>query len=311
VSRPLLLSVLVTLLVGSMAGVSTASARADAGGYIAFMDEGVPWVVHPDGSDPHPVSGWPQGAIALSARWSPDTTRIVFSWQQLTDDNHYRSDVWVMNADGTGLIQVTNNRGNDRAGGWSPDGESVVFTSDRRDGEHFEVFVRRAVAPLGPTIRLTTTKGLRRNLSDGAPDWSPLGDAIVFTRAHMRNPEVDPRFQIRTVPVSGGTTHVVAHRLGCPRWAPDGSRIAALSMSGDSFFGPIVAMDLDGSEEVALPSSWPELQPTCPVWSPDGTEIAFGSWVEGTFGGLFTIDAGGTADPDPVAGGSTPMDWFA
>jgi TolB protein len=310
VSRPILFSLLVAFLVCSMAGVSTASARVDAGGYIAFMDAGVPWVVHPDGSDPHPVPGWPDGAIALSARWSPDATRIVFSRQQLTDDDLYRSDVWMMNADGTGLTQVTNNRRNDRSGGWSPDGESVVFTSDRRDGVHFEVFVIRAVAPLGPAIRLTATKGLRRNLSDSAPDWSPLGDTIVFTRAHMRNAEVDPRFQVRTVPVSGGTTHVVAHRLGCPRWGPDGSRIAALSMSGDSFFGPIVTMDLDGSDAVALPSSWPELQPTCPVWSPDGTEIAFGEWDAGS-DGLFTIDAGGITDPALVAGGSTPMDWFA
>ena len=40
-------------------------------------------------------------------------------------------DLFVINADGSGLVQLTSDPGGDGKPAWSPDGERIVFTSDR------------------------------------------------------------------------------------------------------------------------------------------------------------------------------------
>ena len=59
------------------------------------------------------------------ARWSPDSKRIAF-----VSDRGGSSQIWIMNADGSGATQVT--RLSTEAGGvlFSPDGKNLVFTSD-------------------------------------------------------------------------------------------------------------------------------------------------------------------------------------
>ena len=58
---------------------------------------------------------------------------------QVDDDN----DVYVMNADGTGRLNLTHHPGTDAFARWSPDGQRIAFAS-RRDGGQFEVFVMDA-----------------------------------------------------------------------------------------------------------------------------------------------------------------------
>ena len=109
------------------------------GGRIAFMggdsaSEYDIWVVDVDGSNlirltdsPGP-DGWPA--------WSPDGTRVAFT--SVRDDCSYSDapdcrttgdvgphhDVWVVNADGTGLERVTLEFGQFVA--WSPDGDALL-----------------------------------------------------------------------------------------------------------------------------------------------------------------------------------------
>ncbi|MEJ2677778.1 MAG: hypothetical protein P8174_01730 [Gemmatimonadota bacterium] len=58
--------------------------------------------------------------------WSPDGSMLAFTSQR--DGNR---EIYVMSADGTGLVNVTNDPGEDWFDGWSPDGSKMLFTSDR------------------------------------------------------------------------------------------------------------------------------------------------------------------------------------
>src|SRR5213592_5176722 len=71
------------------------------------------------------------------ATYSPDGTRIAFM-------NNYDGDfeICVMNADGTGVKQLTKNSSIDAYPSWSPDGSKITFTSNR-DGD-LDIYVMNA-----------------------------------------------------------------------------------------------------------------------------------------------------------------------
>src|SRR5688572_25291040 len=70
--------------------------------------------------------------------WSPDMQKILFQRQRLGTRGKI-SDIYVMNADGSGQRLLTR-RGHDAR--WSPDGEKISFAA-YRDG-NYEIYVMNA-----------------------------------------------------------------------------------------------------------------------------------------------------------------------
>ena len=67
-------------------------------------------------------------ALDQTPVWSPDGERIAF-----VSGGNLNSDIYVMNADGSGITRLThNNDASIRRPAWSPDGERIAFS--RRDG---------------------------------------------------------------------------------------------------------------------------------------------------------------------------------
>jgi Tol biopolymer transport system component len=62
--------------------------------------------------------------------WSPDGTRIAFMGGP---DGPTEYDIWVMNADGSNPVQLTDSPGPDWWPAWSPDGTRIAFASVRDD----------------------------------------------------------------------------------------------------------------------------------------------------------------------------------
>ena len=81
-------------------------------------------------------------------------------------------EIFVMNADGTNLRQLTHNDRYDRYSSWSPDGAQITFTSSR-DGDE-EIFRMNGDG--------TDQRQLTSNCHyASAPSWSPDGTRITFS----------------------------------------------------------------------------------------------------------------------------------
>ena len=102
--------------------------------------------------------------------WSPDNKQIVYASTRTGD-----FELWIMNSDGSGNIQLTNSPDSVEAGPqFSPDGRQILFQSNR-DGD-FEIFIMNRD---GSSVRQLTYNDVR----DVDPTWAHNGLDIVYTSA--------------------------------------------------------------------------------------------------------------------------------
>lgn len=118
------------------------------------------WVMNADGAQPRRLVDARvdnRGARRADFAWSPDSRMIAFS------KCCRESEIFVVNADGSGLLKLTDN-GWDST--WSPDSRAIAFTTGR-DG-NAEIYVMSADGS-GP-------RNVSQNPSaDFGPTWSPRG----------------------------------------------------------------------------------------------------------------------------------------
>jgi Tol biopolymer transport system component len=140
---------------------------APDGSRIAFWANGPNgvWVMNANGSDQHLLTADPCG---YSPDWSPRGDKIAF-----VSCRHANTEIYVMNADGTGQTRLTNNTHEDESPAWSPDGRRIAFTSDRGVAVRWDVYVMDADGT--NETRLTTDPG-----TDSNPAWSPDQSKIAF-----------------------------------------------------------------------------------------------------------------------------------
>ena len=89
---------------------------------------------------------------------------------------HVTREIYLMNADGSDQVRLTDNPAEDFLAAWSPDGTRIAFTS-RRD-ENAEIYVMDADG--SNLTRLTNNSD-----DDIRPAWSPDGELIAFTSGGM------------------------------------------------------------------------------------------------------------------------------
>ena len=95
-----------------------------------------------------------------SPAWSPDGKYIAY----VAEKKGESLEIYVMNADGSNQIRITNSPGRDFAPAWSPDGNRLLFVTDR-DGNR-EIYMMNMDG--SNPINLTNSPE-----DDSFPDWSP------------------------------------------------------------------------------------------------------------------------------------------
>lgn len=225
-------------------------------------------------------------------------------------------EIYVVNADGTGLRRLTQHPAVDRDPAWSPDGQYIAFVSYRGgkngiyvvrvdgtglrfvtrtgatdslpawspDGRHI-AFIAGDRWLLGETvIYVMRADGTgRRRLTppgrfDGAPVWSPDGRWLAF------GSDGGPDQGLYVMRPDGtGRRRLSALTAHSIVWSPTGLRIAFVHIR------TIYSVNFDGTRQTSHSKGQTDGDPT---WSPDGRWLAFESYRSGN-NDIYLVDAGG------------------
>ena len=179
-------------------------------------------------------------------------------------------EIYTMYADGSNVINLTNNPANDTSPAWSPDGTRLAFISDRLGRP--QIFVMNADG--SNVVQLTDipdTAGWWDPL-----DWSPNGQWLVASRIPSKMAWVDKgQVNLYLINADGsGATQITTNEVGNdydPLWSPDGEIIAFTRFT----YGPtkIYSVNPDGTNLAILASSAGNDSPF--VWAPDGARLIY------------------------------------
>ena len=108
------------------------------------------------------------GGSNISPAVSPDGSKVAMI---LSKDGW--TDLYVCNADGTGLKRLTKSPQDESSPCWSPDGRWICYASKDRE--------RRALSKISPAGASRSASRPAGMPSPTEPDWSPDGKWIAFT----------------------------------------------------------------------------------------------------------------------------------
>lgn len=205
---------------------------------------------------------------------APTRAKIVF-----TSTRDGNGEIYMMNADGSGEVRLTDHPGDDFDPIWSPTGEHIAFVSEREHQGLYDIYLMDADG-----------QNVRRAFNDveyrTAPTWSPDGENIAY---HTYSPV--PDWAVYFDRLGGGKAERLSEAAmrhgGFPAWSPDGTEIAFT----DVVAGPPVRIaplavripmemhiwiiNLQTREKERLLPRIRSGDTYYPVWSPDGTKLAF------------------------------------
>jgi TolB protein len=239
-------------------------------------------------------------------------------------DRDGTKEIYLMDADGGRQRAVTANRSINNFPGWSPNGDSIVFTSYRHRNQP-NLFVttrgrsspqrllkgfdpdlsqyRGVFDPTGNRLAVVTSDGgpseiylvrpnarkihriTKNRTVDISPAWSPNGERIAFVSDRTGSP------QIYVMDSDGGNARRLSYNgtyNTAPAWSPDGKWIAYETRVGGQF--DIWLIDPEGAVNVPLISH--PRSDEAPAWAPNSRKLAFSSTRRGR-ADIYVVDVGG------------------
>lgn len=209
-------------------------------------------------------------------QWSPDGKRIVFSSGKDNKLDGY--EIYVINADGSGLKQLTNNSlcnsvfcilyNEDPQ--WSPDGKRIAFVTYENPlwPSPRKIYVMNDD---GSHIKILSEKGS----DEGNLRWSPDGDSIIFRKYGRYNIVNSDGSNLEELIVKEKKMKKKRCYL-----SPDLKKVAVIEKRGILFctYPEVWVMNIDGSDRRRI-FYRPKSIIAYANWSPDGKKIAILSYL--------------------------------
>jgi serine/threonine-protein kinase len=226
----------------------------------------------------------------VSPSWSPDGGHIVFSSNRPDPGSSF--DLYLMNSDGSNVVQLTDDPGNEFDPAWSPGGTLIAFHAESTaDPDESFSSSLSLIDPDGSGRVDLVTRG---DQDVGRPSWSPDGTRIAFRILHDVTTSNSP-MTIYVVNADGtgllelATTSDVVDTA--PVWTPDGRRIVFWGDDGEGR-GTLLSIRPDGSGLQPFALEFPDTDFLVPSWSPDGRWMALaGTWY--AVSPLYLVDVDG------------------
>jgi len=210
--------------------------------------------------------------------WSPDGGKIVFVGQVRNAAGLSDMEIFVINADGSDLRQLTDSStfhvetGHAETGeaghshhtgwnsvpAWSPDGSKILFSSNR-DGNP----VTPILYTMNPDGSGQQKFGLFTDVDGSDPDWSAANNRIVLARGTAAKRDIwvmDGGSPFPLLTAKKLTDNIDNNHN--PKWSPDGRQIAFVSDTHGS--DDVFIMNADGSNVRRL--TYDESVDDFPAW---------------------------------------------
>ena len=190
-------------------------------------------------------------ASALVARRQAHRVQVVASGN---------FDVYVMDADGRNVTRITDHPANDHDPMWMPDGQSLIFSSERDSrSDLYRVWLgdRRVDRLTHHFVGLAMM-----------PNVSPDGKLVAFAAQTLQRLQFW-EFQVHVLDLATGKTRALDNSGGAcwPTWSPDGRSLANVLLATEPSTLQIRGADGSGARALAGdPKRWHYY----PDWSTDG-----------------------------------------
>ena len=206
----------------------------------------------------------PPGTVAYDPAPSPDGSKIAFTMILPTG----AGDVFVVNRDGTGLTQLTDDEESEDQPAWSPDGSKIAYRSFELDREG-DIFVMNANGTAKTNLTPDPLPGIT---DEGNPAWAPDGARIAYRSTSGGDHD------IWTMRADGSEKQRLTNTPDFdtePTWSPNGQTIAfRRSTTGVGSDIALVATTGGAVTRISMAN-----EQRTPQWTPDGTHIAFADQI--------------------------------
>jgi len=225
--------------------------------------------------------------LRIGELFSPDDRYVVFDIKQ---ENSSKRDIFLLSIDGSHEVALVKHPADDFVLGWTPDGKSLIFASDRTGTTSIWAIRVSEGEPQGDSVLIKkdmgaiSPKGFDKNGSFYYAFETVVSDVYIAeidseTHKILSKPEkASERFV-------GSTMH--------PDWSPDGKYLAYISYpeTGHDMLGSksvLCIRSLENGKEREIYTELRYIWGTC--WDPDGRSILIVGSEEKGREGFYTID---------------------